>query len=49
MKLSPQKVRAIRRFVRVMPLTQASIGNIFNVAQNTVSNVKTRTTWRHIQ
>lgn len=48
MKLSSHKARWVRRLARQRDFPQRVIGKLFGVAQNTVSNVHTRTTWRHV-
>lgn len=46
-KLSEGDVFEIRRMVEI-GLTQKEIGLVFNVNASTISDIKTKTTWRHI-
>lgn len=47
-KLTPSKVRDIRRLLSETKLSQKEIASFFNVSAHTISSIKHKRTWRHI-
>lgn len=48
-KLTDRKVRRIRKLYDTGKHTQAELGEMFGVAENTISQVVNRKTWRHVR
>jgi len=47
-KLHPYQIRKIKSLYKTGRYTQAQLGNLFNVAQTTISNVVTQQSWAHV-
>ncbi len=48
-KLSPEKIREIRRLAATGLFLQREIGRMFDIAQTTVSGIARMEDWRHVQ